>query len=184
VRKCFIVAGAMVLALGVTVVALAREKKTELNDPSKTYVIGGIDGQQHYVFKGKIGKLEIKGNVDGQSTLDCSGLEAGEIVIDGKIEGQSHVELRAKGAVKIGSEISGQSHVEIHEAGDVAVGGSIDGQSKVTVAHCHDFVVNGKIDGGRKGHSPGKATEVDVTYTGKFEVKNGIEDARVSWKKK
>jgi hypothetical protein len=167
-----------------TAAAHAKEERIKLDDPSGTHIINHIDGRQHFVIKGRIGKLEIKGKVDGQAILDCSRLEAGEVLIEGGIDGQSHVELRAKGSVKIGGGVSGQSHVEIHEAADVFIAGAVDGQSRLTVSHCHDFVVTGKIDGGKHGHSPGKATEVDVAYTGIFEVKGGIGTARVDWKKK
>src|SRR5262249_810591 len=119
----------VVLTLLATAVAHAREERIKLSDPSGTHVINHIDGRHHFVIKAQIGRLEVKGKIDGQSILDCSHLEAGEIIIEGGIDGQSHVELRAKGTVKIGGGIVGQSQVEIHEAADVFIGGAVDGQS-------------------------------------------------------
>ncbi len=145
--KNFVLAAVLAVG-GLTAAANAEPTKVDCGNHNRDHVINGDVDKQHLVLTGRVGRLVIKGKVDGQSVLDLRGLVADHIIIEGRIDGQSQV-LIAK------------------VAGDVNIGDKIDGQSTVTVARCRNFIVGGKIDGGLR-------TVVTVNYTGTAEVRGGV----------
>ena len=123
--------------------AQGKAKRERVFDsPTGEVDLGGNIDQEDLILRGKLGKLVIEGRIDHHSTLDCTGLEVGAVVIGDKIDGQSHVLLNV--------------------IGDVRIGGKIGGQSQVTVSNCRDFICKGRIEG--------IGTVVNVTYRRDFKI--------------
>lgn len=147
---------AAVLAVGgLAADGYAHPPKTVACNHTRDEVINGDVDKQHLVLTGRVGRLVLKGKVDGQSVLDLCGLVADKIVIEGRVDGQSQV--------------------LIGTVGDVHIGDKLDGQSTVNVARCRNFYVGGKIDGGRR-------TVVTVNYTGTATVRE-VKDSSATFNK-
>jgi hypothetical protein len=145
--------GLTMAALAVTLVSIAQPVSgQELNEG--TYEIKEINGGQRIKLTGKVDTLRI-GLVDGASTLDASGLEAGEVEFYDKIDGRSTVFVKAKGSITFQKKI--------------------DGRSKVT-ARGKEVEFREKIDGGSE-----TIVKVDATGSLTFTELNG--GARLYYKK-
>ncbi|MGH7140629.1 MAG: hypothetical protein ACREHD_33265, partial [Pirellulales bacterium] len=93
------------------------------------YYLRELNGQSYLKLSGRVGRLRI-GKIDGQSTLDAGCLDAGEVVVEDKIDGQSDLIAHTDGFRF--REINGQSLVLITHAGALSVRGrKIDGQSRI-----------------------------------------------------
>jgi hypothetical protein len=144
--------GLSVLAVAITSMAQPVSGQ-ELNGGN--YEIKEINGGQKVKLTGKVDTLRI-GLVDGASTLDASGLEAGEVEFYDKIDGRSTVNVKAlKGSITFQKKV--------------------DGRSKVT-ARGKDVEFKEKIDGG-----PETIVKVDATGNLSFMELNG--GARLYYKK-
>jgi hypothetical protein len=100
----------------------------ELKDPDGTFKVGSIRDNTKVKLTGKIGKLMVSA-LDQNGVLDASALEAKEIVIVKRINGQATLLLNApKGKVVFLAEIGGQTQVAVHAPnGEVSVGDPIKG---------------------------------------------------------
>jgi hypothetical protein len=165
----------------------AAAEDITLDDPKGSKNVGTVDGGRVLNIKGKVGTLTI-GVVNGRSTVDISGLEAGSVQI-GLVDGASTVNIELKveqgtGTVTFTDRIDGGSKVAVKTAGnvtiaqrldnpnsklsictwgDVRIGDRIDGGSTVTVHMCRNFTVGNRID------NPN--TTVNVTYFGEYSAK-------------
>jgi hypothetical protein len=118
------------------------------------------------VLRGQVKTLRVPG-LEGGAVLDCSDLEAQEIIVSGKIDGASTLWLNApNGRVTFRAKVVGKSRVGIAAPGGTVVfanpgglrgdGAAIDGGSAVDVksraAHFHGLIA-------------GTGTRVSVTLT-------------------
>jgi hypothetical protein len=139
----------------------------ELDDPDSVYTVPPPTKKgEHIVLRGKVRMLRVEG-LDGGALLDATGLEAGSIYVEGKIDGRSVLKLAAlDGVVAIPASVSGRSRVEINAPGcevrfpfpttDNRPGSQITGGSTVTI-------VGRTVD--LRGDIDGLGTKVDVTLT-------------------
>jgi hypothetical protein len=147
------------------ILILGEERQIHL--PDGEYTLEDLNGGKRVKLTGKVRILRV-GLVDGGSTLDASGLEAKEIILARKIDGQSTVRLLAPGgSVEFREPVSGESRLEVEAPhGRVSftqptlsrskAGSKIDGQAQVTItAREVDF----------RGILSGTATKVMVNLT-------------------
>jgi hypothetical protein len=131
-----------------------------------SYRIYALLGQTELTLRGKVKTLRV-GAIDGKAVLDASGLEAEEVLFEGRIGGGSTVKVNAPGGrVQFKSKVEGGSRVEVHAPdGSVSFrlptsavkdGSKIDGDSQVNVT-ARDAYFRGMVNG--------PATQVQVTLT-------------------
>jgi hypothetical protein len=93
------------------------------------FEVGEVNGQSVLTLTGSVGRLKI-GKIDGQSTVDASQLDAMELVVTDKIDGQS--DLFVKGGQVAINLINGQSIVTLRlKDGGACVVKEINGQSRL-----------------------------------------------------
>ncbi|WP_143393215.1 hypothetical protein [Fimbriiglobus ruber] len=102
--------------------AFSRPPEVRNYNHNRDEIINGNVDKQNLTLKGRVGRLIIKGRVDGQSLFDLSGLTADEIIIEDRIDGQSTVHIGNAKLVKIGGRIDGQCCVTIGIADHVEIG--------------------------------------------------------------
>jgi hypothetical protein len=147
------VVGAPALADGVRPPQVAV---IELNDPEGTFSLPrGLRAGTPLFLRGKVGALHLISLAPG-SFVDASGLEAGDVYVNGAVSGGANLRLNApNGRVNIKGRIEEKSVVEITAAGgDVRINSSgvkpgqvsIDGGSRVTVV-ARGVEVRGAIGG-------------------------------------
>ena len=101
----------------------------KVDDPNGEYYLKELNGQSYLKLSGRVGRLRI-GKIDGQSTLDASCLDAAEVVVEDKIDGQSDLIVHTS-SFRF-REINGQSLVVITHSAALSVRGrKIDGQSRI-----------------------------------------------------
>ena len=116
--------------------------------------------------RGWVKTLIVK-DLEGGAVLDCSALEAEQVIVIGKIEGGSRLEVRAPGGtVAFRSKVDGRSHVIVQAPGGTVTfetptgmgrdGSKIDGGSEVEI---HAKAV------GFRGLIAGAKTKVNVTLS-------------------
>jgi hypothetical protein len=86
-----------------------------------------IDGQSTAVLSGSVGALVLE-YTNGQSVLDCSGLQAGVIVSAGLIDGQCLVRLNSLSSITYREKIDGQCLI-VASAQDTVIGNSLRGET-------------------------------------------------------
>jgi hypothetical protein len=92
-------------------------KVRRFNDPAAEYRQSPLNGHEHVKLVGKIKALRI-GDVNGSSVLDASQLEAGEIIVEGAINGETTIKLNApSGKVHLTKDVNGTAVVEINAPG-------------------------------------------------------------------
>lgn len=100
-----------------------------VDEPNGEYHLQELNGQSYFKLSGRVRLLRI-GKIDGQSTFDASCLDAGDVVIEDKIDGQSDLFLHTN-SFRF-SQINGQSLVLITHGDALTIGGrNIDGQSRI-----------------------------------------------------
>ena len=135
-----------------------------------------LDHAQHYspnvppgstvTVRGWVKTLIVK-DLEAGAVLDCSALEAEQVIVIGKIEGGSRLSVRAPGGtVAFRSKIDGRSHVVVRAPGGTVTfetptgmgrdGSKIDGGSEVDI---HAKAV------GFRGLIAGAKTKVNVTLS-------------------
>jgi hypothetical protein len=119
------------------------------------------------VLRGRVKTLRVRG-LEAGAVLDCSDLDAHEVIVSGKIDGASTLWVKTtKGLITFQAKVDGKSRVGIvapegtvvfaNPTGERGAGAMIGGGSTVEVkargAHFHDRIV-------------GDGTRVAVTITG------------------
>ena len=106
------------------------------------------------VYKSQADEIHIDGKIDQAHVVSLTST-GGSVLIDGKIDGGSHVTISAATDIEIGrtgdsenKKIDGASVVDAVAGGHVLLGGKIDGGSSVHFVAATGIDILGKIDSG------------------------------------
>jgi hypothetical protein len=114
-----------------------------IENPGGEYALESLNGGARVRLRGKVKTLRI-GPVNGESTLDASGLEVRQVILAGEINGGSTVKLEAPdGSVEFRGAVNGRSKVYVDAPGGKVTflkapgagqaGAEIGGESKITI---------------------------------------------------
>jgi hypothetical protein len=119
--------------------------------------------------------IHITGLID-QNSLVVLVSTVGSIIVDGRIDGNSNLSLKAPlGNVTIGAageRIDGSSHVEAVAGGNISLGGRIDGSATVDFSAHGGIVVSDKIDGSATARF---LADGDIALSGKIDGSSAVE---------
>lgn len=153
--------------------------KRHFDHPDDTAALPDLNSGDHVVLTGKVRTLRI-GSVNGNGSVDASGLVAEEIVITGDLNGESVVTLNAPNAkVTVGGYVVGKATLKIIAPGGevvvLAKSGQFAGGSTTTLV-AKRLDVAGKLGGGAKLHAT-------LTAGGSLKLTTVDEGAVVTYKK-
>lgn len=121
-------------------------------------------------------------DIDGHANVDR---DAGndDVVINGKIDGGSHVQIRAK-SVTIHGRVDGASDVTIHLAGgSLTIDDKVDGASFLHVYNAQAISIGGKVDGRSILYLHSNTTiSIGDKVDGKAEIHYWAPDVRITGK--
>jgi len=114
-----------------------------IENPAGEYALEALNAGAQVRLRGKVKTLRI-GPVNGESTLDASGLEVRQVILVGEINGGSTVKLEAQdGSVEFRGAVNGRSKVDVDAPGGKVTflkapgagqaGAEISGDSKITI---------------------------------------------------
>lgn len=114
-----------------------------IENPGGEYALEALNAGAQVRLRGKVKTLRI-GPVNGESTLDASGLEVRQVILVGEINGGSTVKLEAQeGSVEFRGAVNGRSKVYVDAPGGTVTflkapgagqaGAAINGESKITI---------------------------------------------------
>ena len=127
--------------------------KRHFDQPDDTIALPDLNSGDRIVLTGKIRVLRL-GSVNGNASVDASGLIAEEVIITGDLNGEALVRLNAPGGkVKIGGYVMGAAKLTVvAPGGEVLVAGNsgcLTGGALATVT-AKRVVVAGWMSGGAK----------------------------------
>jgi hypothetical protein len=114
-----------------------------IENPGGEYALESLNSGAQVRLRGKVKTLRI-GPLNGESTLDASGLEVRQVILAGEINGGSTVKLEAPdGSVEFRGAVNGRSKVYVDAPGGKVTflkapgagqaGAEISGESKITI---------------------------------------------------